>query len=101
MNDLENFVPLPLFGSLPPDEQQKIMDFDKDQPGLRMIVFCTNVAETSLTIPGVKLVIDSGLAKEVRYDPKRRLQVIELVRVSRSSADQRKGRAGMNNNIIL
>jgi HrpA-like RNA helicase len=59
-----------------------------------MVVFCTNVAETSLTVPGVKIVIDSGLAKEARYDATRRMTIVELVRISRSSADQRKGRAG-------
>ncbi|CAF5138959.1 unnamed protein product, partial [Rotaria sp. Silwood1] len=52
------------------------------------------VAETSLTIPNVRLVIDSGWAKEARYDVHCRLTVIETVRISRSSADQRKGRAG-------
>jgi hypothetical protein len=89
-------VAFPLFGSLPPEEQDRIMQFNTDDTykGQRMIVFSTNVAETSLTIPGVTLVIDIGLAKEVRYDTARRINVIELVRVSRSSAEQRKGRAG-------
>lgn len=50
----------------------------------------TNVAETSLTIDGTRLVVDSGLANEARYDPKRRIQVLHLVRICRSSADQRK-----------
>jgi HrpA-like RNA helicase len=50
------------------------------------------VAETSLTIAGTRLVIDSGLAKEARFDPDRRLTVLELVHISRSSADQRKVR---------
>jgi ATP-dependent helicase HrpB len=91
----QDIVVFPLFGSLPPEEQDKIMQFDGQcDEGQRMVVFTTNVAETSLTIPGVKLVIDVGLAKEVRYDQARRLSVIELVRISRSSAEQRKGRAG-------
>eukprot|EP01105_Mastigella_eilhardi_P013094 TRINITY_DN297_c0_g1_i6.p1 TRINITY_DN297_c0_g1~~TRINITY_DN297_c0_g1_i6.p1 ORF type:complete len:2532 (+),score=507.88 TRINITY_DN297_c0_g1_i6:500-8095(+) len=90
------FVSLPLFGSLPPEEQKKVLDFDaypsnKDK---RMVVFCTNVAETSLTVPGVRLVIDSGLAKEAVYDPARRLTVLELKYISQSSSEQRKGRAG-------
>ncbi len=93
--DLPDVEVLPLFGSLPPEEQDKILNFDKEcDPGQRMIVFTTNVAETSLTIPGVKIVVDLGLAKEVRFVPARKLQVIELVRISRSSANQRKGRAG-------
>ncbi|CAF3305282.1 unnamed protein product, partial [Rotaria sp. Silwood2] len=58
-----------------------------------MMIFCTNVAETSLTIPSVRLVIDSSWAKEARYDVKRRLTATETVRISRSSAEQRKGRA--------
>ncbi len=70
------------------------MTFDAKCPGQRMVAFCTNVAETSLTVPGVRLVVDTGLAKEARYDAARRLNVIELLRVSRSSANQRMGRAG-------
>lgn len=94
-SDVQDVVVLPLFGSLPPEEQDRIMQFDGQcEEGQRMVVFTTNVAETSLTIPGVKLVVDVGLAKEVRYDQARRLSVIELVRISKSSADQRKGRAG-------
>ena len=87
-----NCVSLPLYGSQSPEEQEKVIKFDKKEK--RMVVFCTNVAETSITIPNVRLVIDSGWAKEARYDVKRRLTVIETVRISRSSADQRKGRAG-------
>jgi HrpA-like RNA helicase len=59
-----------------------------------MIVFCTNIAETSLTIKNTRLVIDSGLANEAYFDHKNRLTVIETVRISQASADQRKGRAG-------
>jgi hypothetical protein len=68
-----------------------------DEPGnkdRRMIVFCTNVAETSLTVPGTKLVFDLGLAKEARYDPTKRITTVELTPISKSSANQRKGRAG-------
>jgi len=92
--DFTDVVVFPLFGALPPEEQDKIMKFDSTASGQRMVVFTTNVAETSLTIPGVTLVVDAGLAKEVRYDQTRRLSVVELVTISRSSADQRKGRAG-------
>ncbi|CAF4959346.1 unnamed protein product, partial [Rotaria sp. Silwood1] len=91
----DNCVALPLYGSLSPEEQDKVLQFDEGSTGeRRMVVFCTNIAETSLTIKNTCVVIDSGLAKEVRFDPKRRLTVIETVRISRSSADQRKGRAG-------
>lgn len=91
----DNCVALPLYGSLSPEEQDRVLQFDDGLTGnRRMVVFCTNVAETSLTIKNVRVVIDSGLAKEARFDPKRRLTVIETVRISKSSANQRKGRAG-------
>lgn len=70
------------------------MTFDDEKETKRMIVFCTNIAETSLTVPGVRIVIDTGLAKEARYDPKRRITILESVMISKSSADQRCGRAG-------
>jgi ATP-dependent helicase HrpA len=91
-----HFLVLPLYGGLPSEEQSLVTDWSKDKApiGQRMIVFATNVAETSLTIPGIEIVIDTGLAKEARYDPERRTTLLEQVFVSRSSADQRKGRAG-------
>ena len=90
----ENWVSFPLYGSLPPEEQAVVMSFDDQNGTLRMIVFCTNIAETSLTVPNIRVVIDTGLAKEARYDPIRRITVIEQVLVSRSSMNQRRGRAG-------
>ncbi|CAF1053309.1 unnamed protein product [Didymodactylos carnosus] len=86
-----NCIALPLYGSLSPEEQDKVLQYNSKE---RMIVFCTNVAETSLTVPNVRLIIDSGLAKEAHFDVLRRLNVIELVRISKSSAEQRRGRAG-------
>jgi ATP-dependent helicase HrpB len=64
------------------------------QPGRRKIVLATSIAETSLTIEGVRVVIDSGLARVPRYEPDRGLTRLETVRVSRAAADQRRGRAG-------
>lgn len=92
----QNFEALPLFGSLDMDAQKEVMEFDcRKQPGKdRLVVFSTNVAETSLTVPGVKIVIDTGLSKEAKYDAKRRSKVLELTWISKASADQRKGRAG-------
>ena len=87
-------VGLALYGSLSSEEQQKVLNFDDENSQRRMVVFCTNVAETSLTIRNTRLVIDTGLAKEARFDIRRRLTIIETVHVSKSSADQRKGRAG-------
>jgi ATP-dependent helicase HrpB len=52
-----------------------------------MVVFCTNIAETSITIPGVTLVIDSGYSKESEYDPEKRINILSLKRISKSSAD--------------
>ncbi|XP_065670997.1 uncharacterized protein LOC136089200 [Hydra vulgaris] len=91
-----HFIALPLCGSLNIDEQKKVTDFDQNKSRCeeRMIAFCTNIAETSLTVAGVRIVIDTGLAKESKYDEKRKSNVLELCWISRSSADQRKGRAG-------
>ena len=83
-------IVLPLHGKLPPEEQQKVFHHD-DQ---RKIVFATNVAETSVTIPGVKYIVDTGLAKELCFDPKKNMNSLEVQIISKSSAEQRKGRAG-------
>jgi len=90
------WVALPLFGQMSNEEQGKAVEFDQDphNKGKRMVAFSTNVAETSLTLPGIKLVVDTGLQNYARFDPIRRLNVLELTHVSQSSADQRKGRAG-------
>jgi HrpA-like RNA helicase len=90
------WVALPVYGSLPPEEQQAAIAFDADPSNAhrRMIAFCTNVAETSLTIAGVKLVVYTGLENRATYDPVRRMNVLALQHISQSSANQRKGRAG-------
>ena len=81
---------LPLHGSLPAEEQDRALR-PSDR---RKIILSTNVAETSLTIDGVTTVIDSGLARIVRYDGARGIDRWETVRISRAAADQRAGRAG-------
>ena len=83
---------LPLHGRLQPDEQQKA--FEPPPYGKRKVVFATNVAETSVTIPGVTCVIDTGLAKEKQYDAQRNMAKLQSCTISQSSAEQRKGRAG-------
>ncbi len=90
------YVALPLFGGMPPEEQARVTDWEKQghPASTRMVAFATNVAETSLTIPGLRIVVDTGLAKEARYDAQRRITLLEQVLVSRSSANQRTGRAG-------
>jgi ATP-dependent helicase HrpB len=81
---------LPLHGSLAPDEQDRaIAASDR-----RRIILATNIAETSLTVPGVTAVIDSGFQKIARYDPDRGIDSLELERISVQSAHQRAGRAG-------
>ncbi|XP_045199868.2 uncharacterized protein LOC123554058 [Mercenaria mercenaria] len=83
---------LQLHGRLKPEEQQLV--FEKTPRGKRKIVFATNSAETSITIPGIKFVVDTGVAKEMRFDPKKNMNSLNVVSVSQSSANQRKGRAG-------
>src|SRR5947199_93042 len=63
-------------------------------PGRRKVVLATSIAETSLTIEGVRIVVDSGLARVPHYEPDVGLTRLETVRVSRAAADQRRGRAG-------
>jgi len=81
---------LPLFARLTASEQTRV--FAKIRT--RKIIVATNIAETSLTIPGIKYVIDTGLARISRYSPRTRITSLPVVAISRSSADQRKGRCG-------
>ncbi|MFZ0266475.1 ATP-dependent helicase HrpB, partial [Caulobacter sp.] len=82
----------PLYGALEPAEQDRAVA--PAQPGRRKVVLATSIAETSLTIEGVRVVIDCGLARVPRFDPSSGLTRLETVRVSRAAADQRRGRAG-------
>jgi len=84
------YILLPLYGELSPNEQDAAVSQYK-QP---KVVVATNVAETSITIDGVRLVIDSGLARIPRYDPHRGINSLLVEKISWSSADQRSGRAG-------
>jgi ATP-dependent helicase HrpB len=79
-----------LHGELPPAEQ----DAAVAPGGKRKVIVSTNVAETSLTIDGVRLVIDSGLARVARFDPHRGINTLLIEKISRASAQQRLGRAG-------
>ena len=89
--NLRNTRILPLFARLGLADQQRI--FHPEQ-GYRRIVLATNVAETSLTIPGIIYVIDSGLARVSRYSPARQVQRLQIEPVSKASARQRAGRCG-------
>jgi ATP-dependent helicase HrpB len=81
-----------LYGALDAREQDRAIS--PSPPGRRKIVLATSIAETSLTIEGVRVVIDSGLARVPRYEPDVGITRLETVRVSRAAADQRRGRAG-------
>lgn len=82
----------PLFGDLDAASQDRVLESGKE-PG-RKVVLATNIAETSLTIPGVDAVIDSGLARVPRFDPNAALTRLRTERISQASAAQRRGRAG-------
>jgi ATP-dependent helicase HrpB len=85
-------VVLPLFGDLSANEQDAALA--PSQSGSRKVVLATNIAETSLTIPGVRIVVDSGLVRRSVFDPATGMSRLETQRISRASADQRQGRAG-------
>jgi ATP-dependent helicase HrpB len=83
---------LPLYGELDPAQQDLALQPSKI--GERKIVLATNIAETSLTIEGVRIVIDSGWERRARFDPSSAMNRLEALRISRASAEQRTGRAG-------
>ena len=83
---------LPLFGDLPPQQQDAALAAGR--AGQRKVVLATNIAETSLTIDGVRVVVDSGLMRRARFDPVTGMSRLETQRISRASAEQRRGRAG-------
>ncbi len=82
----------PLHGTL--DQRAQDLAVQPAAPGRRKVVLATSIAETSLTIEGVRVVVDSGLMRVPRYEPDIGLTRLETVRVSRANADQRRGRAG-------
>jgi ATP-dependent helicase HrpB len=86
----ERVVFMPLHGELEPQEQDRAFAPN----ALRKVIVATNVAETSITIDGIRHVVDSGLARVARYDAERGIGTLLLEPISRASADQRKGRAG-------
>ncbi len=89
---LLDFAIHPLYGQLPQREQYAAIMPNKN--GKRKVVLATSIAETSLTIEGVKIVIDSGFARVSKFDPKSGLSRLETVQITKDSADQRAGRAG-------
>ena len=83
---------LALYGRQLPAEQKLV--FERAPVGTRKVIFATDVAETGVTIDGVRHILDAGLCKESRYDSKRNVTVLSVQAISQSSATQRKGRAG-------
>ncbi|NDC30825.1 MAG: ATP-dependent helicase HrpB [Bacteroidetes bacterium] len=89
---LTDFAIHPLYGQLPQKEQ--IAAIMPNRNGKRKVVLATSIAETSLTIEGIKIVIDTGFARVSRFDPKSGLSRLETVSITKDSANQRAGRAG-------
>ncbi len=82
---------LPLYARLPQSQQQRIFRPDGKK---NRIIFATNVAESSLTVPGIRYVVDSGTARVSRYNPRRKVQRLPIEPISQASANQRAGRCG-------
>ena len=89
---MEDVLIAPLHGNLSGDAQD--LAITPSPPGLRKVVLATSIAETSLTIEGVRVVVDCGLSRVPRFSPRTGLTRLETVRVNRVSAEQRRGRAG-------
>ncbi|MEL6649684.1 MAG: helicase-related protein, partial [Bacteroidota bacterium] len=85
-----------LYGAMPPSERQAIINGDKPKGVKRRIIFSTNIAETSVTIPNIGFVVDSGRRKVLKYNPTTRTQEYRLEYISKEEALQRAGRAGRN-----
>ncbi len=93
---LKHIEVLPLFARLSIEDQQKIFKSHSS----RRIVLATNVAETSLTVPGIKYVIDAGLARVNRYSPRAKVEQLQIEKISQAAAKQRAGRCGRVSNGI-
>ncbi len=92
-SELRGFEVLPLYSRLSVAEQNRVFQ-SRGRSALRRVVLATNVAETSLTVPGIRYVIDPGYARISRYSYRSKVQQLPIEPISRASADQRKGRCG-------
>ncbi|XP_058738014.1 pre-mRNA-splicing factor ATP-dependent RNA helicase DEAH10-like [Vicia villosa] len=88
----QKLLPVPIFAALPSEQQMRA--FSPAPSGFRKVILATNIAETSITIPGIKYVIDPGLVKARSYDPGKGMESLIVVPTSKSQALQRSGRAG-------
>jgi ATP-dependent helicase HrpA len=94
--DFHNWEIFPLYGRMPIGKQQQVF-----QPGEKpRIILATNIAETSITVPGIRYVVDSGLARHSMYDPRSRITHLPIDKIPQSQCLQRKGRAGRVKNGI-
>nr|XP_046246280.1 probable ATP-dependent RNA helicase DHX40 [Scatophagus argus] len=89
---VEGLLILPLYGSMPTEQQRQI--FQPPPAGIRKCVVATNIAATSLTINGIKYIIDSGFVKQLNHNSRVGMDILEVVPISKSEAQQRAGRAG-------
>ena len=89
-----NVEVLPLYSRLAAADQQKVFGRHGSHPPGRRVVLATNVAETSVTVPGIRFVVDTGLARVSRYSARLKVQRLPVEPISRASADQRTGRCG-------
>ena len=89
-----NIEILPLYARLPVHQQQRVFNVSSQTSSHRRIILATNVAESSLTVPGIRYVIDTGTARMSRYSARSRTQRLPIEAVSQASADQRAGRCG-------
>lgn len=92
LKSVPKLLTLPLFAALPQSAQQRV--FERTPPRTRKVIIATNIAETSVTVPGVRFVIDSGKCKKKQYSSRLGLDSLLVKAISKSAANQRKGRAG-------
>ncbi|XP_027726448.1 probable ATP-dependent RNA helicase DHX40 isoform X2 [Vombatus ursinus] len=91
-NSVDGLLILPLYGAMPTEQQRRI--FLPPPPGIRKCVVSTNISATSLTIDGIRYVVDGGFVKQLNHNPRLGLDMLEVVPISKSEAMQRTGRAG-------
>ncbi|CAH2033893.1 unnamed protein product [Thlaspi arvense] len=90
--DSRKLLPLPIFSALSSEQQMRV--FAPAPTGFRKVVLATNIAETSITIPGIRYVIDPGMVKARSFDPNKGMESLHVVPASKAQALQRRGRAG-------